>query len=105
QIWVGSFKLRVDIAKEGCLRPINRRVMREPINKEISQLSRTVMFGRSYSEVVKSHTSAVKLCKGQEGSKSSVIKTLQAKAREEDMQKLYKCYVGETYSIDQVPGL
>ncbi|GAB4852566.1 hypothetical protein Ancab_016779 [Ancistrocladus abbreviatus] len=89
------------MAREGGLGPGNRRVMREPIKKEMSQLSATAMIGRSYLEVVKSHTPMDKLCKGQEGSKSSVIETLQTEVLEEDLQKLYECYVGETYSIDQ----
>ncbi|GAB4852864.1 hypothetical protein Ancab_017061 [Ancistrocladus abbreviatus] len=79
---------------------MSRRVTRELIKKEMSQLSGTTMFGRSYLEVVKSHTPVDKLCKGRKGSKSSVIETLQAEVLEEDLQKLYKCDVGETYSID-----
>ncbi|GAB4834287.1 hypothetical protein Ancab_032551, partial [Ancistrocladus abbreviatus] len=62
---------------------------------------------RSYKEVLKNSNcnEASKMSVVQDIAKNELTASLHVEARSKDLQWLSGCYVGETYAIDQVPGL
>ncbi|GAB4836297.1 hypothetical protein Ancab_001212 [Ancistrocladus abbreviatus] len=78
-----------------------------PSLKEISQSSGAVRGRRLYKEVVENNTLAMvdRLTGDRDTRKHKPNRILQAEALKRDLQWLKECYVGETYAIDQVPGL